>query len=442
MKMKYKITLFILGILIVGTTYTGVTYSLWLQTFESEEANTIKTGCFEIQFEPKSQSLSLKNTYPVSDSKALNSLKPYTIKITNTCATTDAGYAITLNTLDTTQLEDTNVKFAIGIDGVKPQNGNTLDETEINTETENITAIYTNLKTSYILKTGVLEKNNDSKTFDIYLWIDEGAGNEVAKQNLEAAVVVTSYATKISTLESVIQSENLATNSQSGIAEISTSEEDYEYRYVGSNPKNYLEWNNELWRIIGLVNTNNGKKIKIVKAQSLHETTPINDTYVPFSNTTLGTYLQGSYFNSITAKDKEMVETVNFPIGSASLEETFASWREKELANTIESTIGLPTVSDYGYATSGGTTPRETCYTTKVNAYSQTDCMTNNWMFHSKNEWLLNQNDSNYFYITEEGNINQNTPENTYQDRPVVYIKTGLSVMGGSGAKTNPYILK
>lgn len=44
---------------------------------------------------------------------------------------------------------------------------------------------------------------------------------------------------------------------------------DQNIRYVGSNPKNYVLFNDELWRIIGLVNVNGSKKIKLVRNELL-----------------------------------------------------------------------------------------------------------------------------------------------------------------------------
>ena len=38
-----------------------------------------------------------------------------------------------------------------------------------------------------------------------------------------------------------------------------------ELRYAGANPDNYVKFNNELWRIIGLVNTPEGQRVKIIR---------------------------------------------------------------------------------------------------------------------------------------------------------------------------------
>ena len=56
MKMKYKIALGIIGILIIGHVYLGYSYSLWIRNFEGTETNTVKTGCFTIEFEEVSKS--------------------------------------------------------------------------------------------------------------------------------------------------------------------------------------------------------------------------------------------------------------------------------------------------------------------------------------------------------------------------------------------------
>ena len=36
------------------------------------------------------------------------------------------------------------------------------------------------------------------------------------------------------------------------------------YRYRGANPDNYVLYNNELWRIVGVINVNNVKYLKII----------------------------------------------------------------------------------------------------------------------------------------------------------------------------------
>lgn len=42
-----------------------------------------------------------------------------------------------------------------------------------------------------------------------------------------------------------------------------------EYRYAGQNPNNYILFQDELWRMIGLVNTPDGQKIKLIRNESI-----------------------------------------------------------------------------------------------------------------------------------------------------------------------------
>ena len=198
MRNKYKIALLVIGIMILATSYMGVSYSLWVRTIEGKETNTIQTGCFTITFEELSKSISLRNTYPISDLQAMSNLKPYTLKVTNSCDTTDAGYAITLNTLQIagTKLEDGKVKVSVATNGDKPTAGSLLSDMSVNNDVANIEVSGT-LDTSYIINTGYIEKGG-FKTFDIFIWVDENAGNEVMNQGFEASIVVTTYSTKVS----------------------------------------------------------------------------------------------------------------------------------------------------------------------------------------------------------------------------------------------------
>ena len=47
-----------------------------------------------------------------------------------------------------------------------------------------------------------------------------------------------------------------------------------DYRYIGANPNNYVKFNDELWRIIGVFDTDDGtgkveKRLKIIRNESI-----------------------------------------------------------------------------------------------------------------------------------------------------------------------------
>ncbi len=459
MKLKYKIALTIIGALIIAQVFIGASYALWVQNFEGNKTNTVQSGCFKIDFEELTHSINLKNTYPLSDAQALAKVKPYQIKLSNTCATTDAGYAITLNTVNIAKdrLDDAKIKVAVAENSVKPATGSLLNTMEINQELENIEV--ENLDTSYIINTGFLETGK-TKTFDIYLWVDETAGNEVKNQAFEGAIVVTSYSAKIPEgLENYGINEKVV-NEGSGIYKVEHPDSELteafsndlsesqknnlkqtEYRYAGANPNNYVLFNNELWRIIGLVNTPEGQRLKIIRNESIggyswdSSESSINYGHGvnewsqadlmtllnngPYYNRTSGICYDSSN-NATTACDfsesglmdesKNMIDTITWSTGSNEVTYDYQNINTMTFYNfersnnigkacndntycndTVERTttwkgqVGLMYPSDYGYATSGGEiTSRNSCLNLELGNWlesSVSDCKTNNWLF-------------------------------------------------------------
>ena len=462
MKLKYKVALGIIGILILVHVYMGVSYSLWVQKIEGTETNVIQTGCFKVEFEELSKSIHLLNTYPITDEKALTSIKPYQVKVNNTCETTDAGYALTINTIETTKekLDDSKIKVAIGNGVVKPTEGVLLNSLEINPEVANIEVSGT-LLTSYIGKTGIIERGQ-SEVFDVYLWVDERAGNEVMNQVFEAGVSITTYSVKMKNMEDEIKT-NVVTEGN-GVYEVNHEDAEItyttdptaiqnlkqtEYRYAGQNPNNYVSFNNELWRIVGLVNTPEGSRIKLIRSESIgsyswdSSESNINEGYGinEWSTSKMMELLNnGAYYNrtngtcyndrlnatidcdfsntGLTEESKKMIDRVTWNTGSngdiLSSEVTTHNFYYLERSNRngkicsnldptmpctdeVERTImwlgmvGLMYPSDYGYATSGGSiTDRDTCLNTALyswNLSDVSDCRDNDWMYQSENHY-------------------------------------------------------
>ena len=168
------------------------------------------------------------------------------------------------------------------------------------------------------------------------------------------------------------------------------------------------------------------------------------------------TYSSSDYSSLIpsTMYTKERGTTVVIPGITCS-----GTWCNDGITRATEWTgkVALIYPSDYGYATSGGTTTnRSACIGTlstngnnssgetwKNSSYS--DCYTNDWLKLSSNySWLLSPS-SNYasyaFYVTHTGSIvNYDTSVNNAV-LPTVYLKSNVSISGGSGTLTDPYQL-
>ncbi len=294
----------------MGCLFVTQSYALWIMTEEQTNENEMEVGCFSIGFSEQSESIKLDNTYPVIDSVGLNT-NPYTFTITNTC-TINNNYVLTLNTLSTNTLDVSKIKYALYKSSEeKPEVGSKLSR--INNDLENI--MVENLGTSYILDNGVLSggtkvdgvvSGGEEVTYNLYLWIDDIAGNEVEGQTFEASINVINVATESNDIGEVfgravakcgldgkdavscmkenasLDNVNLAYDGKESLGELGT--DDNNLRYIGANPNNYIDIGDRdadgqpiLWRIIGVMNNitslDNGEQqeslLKIIRAESI-----------------------------------------------------------------------------------------------------------------------------------------------------------------------------
>ena len=248
---------------------------------------------------------------------------------------------------------------------------------------------------------------------------------------------------------------------------------DNNLRYVGADPNNYVLFNNELWRIIGIFSedthgVSEAKLVKIIRSESLGDiawdTAGIND----WSTASLQTILNGDYLNgsgsyastgikSDTARN--MIETITWKLGGSSTYNgvTPSMFYERERGTAVYS--GRPTTwsgkvalmypSDYGYATSGGsTTNRESCLAKELYKWSSSsfsDCKNNDWLYDSSaSQWTLTPSSSYsdlVFGVSNNGYLNGNVAYDGYGVRPSIYLKSNIGISGGTGVSSDPYKL-
>ena len=241
---------------------------------------------------------------------------------------------------------------------------------------------------------------------------------------------------------------------------------DNNLRYVGANPNNYVTFNNELWRIIGVFNNiDNGSgtketRIKLIKA------TPYNTSMAwdsnrenDWSNASLQKKLNGTYLDSIESASKTMISDAVWNLGgsSTSNDVTASMFYERERGTAVYSghaetwtgKIGLMYASDYGYATSGGsTTNREACLNKELyswNSSSVSDCKNNDWLYSSSyNQWTLTSSASYSYYaffVLSYGFVYIGNPNATNGVFPALYLNSNVKIVDGEGTESNPYVL-
>ena len=117
-------------------------------------------------------------------------------------------------------------------------------------------------------------------------------------------------------------------------------------------------------------------------------------------------------------------------------------------ATTWTGKIGLMYPSDYGYATSGGTTKdRAACLGKGLNNWRNlSDCSGNDYLFDTnRNQWTLaphSTNAYNVFSVATDGSVVRSSAYFPFVVRPALFLKSSILVDKGTGESSNPYQLK
>jgi len=184
MRKRYRIMGATILVLIAISIYTGFTYAAWNARFTQSETNKIVAGCFEMRFEETKSSISLKGTYPMDDIEGLKK-EGYGFEIKNTCSIY-GEYQIVVDIENSTTIDENKIKVVLEGE-MSPKILGGLEEVEINEE---------GYRKTYIIKEDGLRNIDEKKEYEIKLWIDASAGNEVMGQSLKARVRIISVAAR------------------------------------------------------------------------------------------------------------------------------------------------------------------------------------------------------------------------------------------------------
>ena len=365
------------------------------------------------------------------------------------------------------------------------ENDNSLVEPVIISELEDNSKI-TNAKTIY--QNNFTYNNSNEKqthTYRLRIWLknDVDLSKYTTKTETENGTNVTlenhifKFKVNVNTYESGAANTLIAltdnkdnsglytiTHEKDSTLQIGTNEGITEYRYRGASPKNYVTFNNEVWRIIGVFPVDDGtgnieNRIKLIRNASvgtqLWNSTQVSSTssYNNWTGATLKTYLNTTYYNTLSNIDEQsMIGNAKYYLGgytqSTGISKDMMYQYERKISgsntyyygtnpNSWTGKIGLMYISDYGYAAS------DTC-TSNLSSYNDETCTSNNWLYNNKkNEWLLPQR-SNYsgdvFNIDADGLVGFNSASNNnYAVRPTLYLKYNVQISSGDGTSSNPY---
>ena len=255
------------------------------------------------------------------------------------------------------------------------------------------------------------------------------------------------------------------------------------YRYEGKNPNNYIWFNNELWRIIGVFDSashgQSGNLVKIIREESIGGLAWHKSNTNSWSASSLKSLLNGAYYDWDSNKSsvstycygysisvpgncnyseigindtyRNMIQNVTWYLrGHSSASATAENFYNYErTTGTVysgrpteeEGYIGLMYPSDYGYSVLASSCAR----TTNLSSYSKSTCAGQSWLYKTGYEWTITpySSDSNrVFYLTSYGGyLHYNAVVSGNSVRPVLYLKSNVYVVDGNGSISDPYII-
>ena len=468
---KISIILTLIGVV---SLVTGITFAIYENTINAGKSQVIKTGIVNFTLTESTNGLVLNNLQELTDYEGMAQETFYEFTIKNT-GNTITDYEISL-------VDKPNSSYT----------GTILNEKYIKVGLlkNNSEEIIVNLKEVNRLIDKVTLDVDKSVNYKLRLWLDFGDLEDEAKEALVGQKIflalkingiqnVNKVPTGADTLIKLTDNKDNSglytiTHAKDSTLQIGTTEDITEYRYRGASPKNYVTFNNEVWRILGVFPTDDGtgnieNRIKLIKNQSIGNyqwnTTQVASTssYNNWTGATLMKYLNATYYNSLTNDNSiDMVDDVKYYLGGYKDVITPTPITIYDFERKISGSgtyffktnptnwigkVALMTASDYGYAT-------ENCEDKLLYNSDTTKgiigCNSTNWLYNIKaNEWLLNQYansstaNTSVYYILNNGQIHgiASSINNSFSTRPVLYLKPEVQITEGDGTSSNPYKL-
>lgn len=202
------------------------------------------------------------------------------------------------------------------------------------------------------------------------------------------------------------------------------------YTFAGTNPNNYIKFNQELWRILTVDN----KGIKIVRHAPIKAMQWSNKKSTHIDDSLIYNYLNQTYLKTIS-EIENLNDKVRFNISAVDLKNmtTFEQLKREEskIQTAKMLSVGLLTMSDYIMASNN-----QTCLANGEN------CTASNYLVKAKSYWLSHMtSDRNNMYLSTSSGITIAPPTEIHDVYPVLYL-SGYHTFLGTGTETDPYIIQ
>ena len=524
MKRRKKEYISILAVLVLIITIVGISYAAFTYTRTGKTLNTITTGAISMSYEECSNVISTDKALPTTDATGKKQLKAGEYFDFTVAGNIVGGETINWEiaaedvTSSTKKIDGSHIKLyltSINSSGVETEVMAPTTYKSL-TEANNDTGRPANQMS---LATGTTDTSFSTK-YRLRMYVDESYNPQGDGGDLSFSVKVNVYGkSKASSGADVLvakanhedldyatatdeQKNQMWTFSHEATEQLKATTD---YRYIGKNPNNYVKFNDELWRIIGVFDADDGtgkieKRMKIIRNESIgnyswdnskpesyygtnnwlvarlnyllnlgHESETCGGSL--YWNRKSGTCYSGEN-NATTSCDftstglndtaKAMIGDTKWYLGGTSDWTTSSTgltshWYKYERGKTVNSErsnnwtgkVGLMYPSDYGYATSGGSSAnRASCMSKELFNWSDNshrDCPNNDWLYNSsQHQWTMSPRADLFyrvFIVSYTGFVSCSSVFGALVIRPVVHLKSTIKITGGTGSSTDPFIL-
>ena len=486
---------FTIAIIFTAIAMSGSSYALYVnKDYGTTEDYT--TGLLDLTFD-ENTTLTLASAFPISDEEGLAS-DPYILKVTNTGNLT---YKFNIELLDTTSNNLIDNKYI----KIKVDDGD----------------IYT-LNTTNILSKDITLVPGESKKIKVRMWLSEDTPNSEAGKGFSAKATTNGYAVyttgteKPKTADDTIMELSKgdtwpADLTDSGVYATNKYTADdgttkyHDYRYIGANVNNYVKFNNDLYRIIGVFDENShgvtGQYlVKLIMASPLsgnswgvYNTSNTSGTYSNYANdwtgkatgikanlnvllneyfinktNTSSTYGSCSnwtyYFNNTNYRTNDCSDIVGYGIDpkySSYIENAtwylYGSSKDQSKQNWYLCERGGNSCTASGQSTGDASVTSKmglmylsdylyaSGYNSSTNTNSQLDDYygNKNWLYKGF-EWTQTPRapGANLVWFVGRGEAYNRETYFSYWWRPSLYLKSDIKISEGYGTYNNPYILE
>lgn len=236
-----------------------------------------------------------------------------------------------------------------------------------------------------------------------------------------------------------------------------------DYRYIGDEPYNYVRYNDELWRIVGVFNVedssgNMEERIKLVKIKNVTGISKWSDSTddISWENSNVKQFLNTTFYNSIPSDYKDLIETTKFYVaGDVDYYDVGTIYNAERGSKTVNvngsrtsnnwiGKVGLLYTSDYGYTFAYGV--EDNCFNSLGTCgTSQGSDPSKSWMFNGNYAFFMTActySKGYIFSMIKNGNVNAyGSSQTIYNLYPTIYLSRNANYIIGDGAYQSPYVI-